>query len=165
MAHAFDWNLIDLPCWTPLSQLGVVVERIQDEFFEIEPGIYVMANSDFGGTVEDPGVGAVLWARSRAAALRIYDQRRAIVDTLHEGSTDRPPVSVMGFGPLTYAVAFDFEKRRGAAPMVAADYRFSDGAFLASRISVVGREYIFASVNPAADEEPVGVRFNLPISK
>jgi len=160
MGDTFDWKTLQHPRWTPLSRFGVAAQPVVRKLYAAGAGIYLMTNSGFGGTAEDPGVAAVLWAQSRAAALLVYD---SVLDAdLTDGGTSAPPpVGVVGFEPLTFSAIVTQGKAAGGRPMATADFRFPDGRFVVSRVITPEREYIFASREPGADERPIAIEFGL----
>lgn len=143
-----------------MSRFTSAPEPVVDYLYAVTPCVYLMVNPDFGGTTADPGVGAVMWARNRKSALRIYE-RRLDNDSEDGVFCDLPPTEVMGFQPVTFGTALRYEKGRGERPMQTADYRFTDGKFVASRLCVTTRDLVFSSINPPDGEEPIGVIFRL----
>ena len=157
------WRVLDAPRWTVLSTLGIPATRLHDELFQLTPGLYAMANAGLGGSWDDPGVAAVLWARSKAIALHLYDNQQLTDDLDADDGCPPPAVEVIGFAPLTFGGILAHEKARGERPMQTANYRFADSRFVCGSIETPGREYMFATANPLDQDQPMGIRFDLPI--
>ncbi|MDR7275143.1 hypothetical protein [Catenuloplanes atrovinosus] len=163
MSEQFDWQLTSLPRWTPASRFGTHHRMTADRrgrLLRVREDVYLMANKAMGAGADDPGVGAVLWARSADAAMLIVTS--AIPDSESPDSACRPPAAFLGFSPVTYERAESYERAHGF-PLLQerVEYRFTDGRFLFFALSRVGREYIFASVEPQPEDEPIGIRFEL----
>jgi hypothetical protein len=159
----FDWSWLDLERWTPLSHLGAGVVHIVGGLHAAGPCTYVLTNTAFG-SIDDPGIGGFLWARSRVVAMLIYE-RQARETTTESGSLcPPPPQTVLGFAPLTFGAVITHARARGDSPQVSATYAFPDGIFVSSEVRTADREFIFASENPDVDEDAIAVRFDLPVA-
>lgn len=152
----FDWSVLQRTAWTPVSRLGLSGERVSDGLLRTStPGVFLLTRARDGQSPDDPGLGAVLWARSEAVALAYYDMLE-----LPDDLGDAPPPPV-GFEPLTWGAALDHERRGRERPQHSATYRFTDGRFVHSVLRGTGREYVSPAVEPADDDPVVAVSFKL----
>jgi hypothetical protein len=154
----FDWSRVHLARGTRLSVFDPHAEQLSRGLFRVAAGVYALANPVLGGTVDDPGVGAVLWAMSEPIATLVYDR---VMPDEYRSEFGPPPEDVVGFSPLNFGAVLTYERDRGNLPQLSATYRFPDGAFASSEVRSSQREYIFRSANPSADEPPIAIRFNL----
>lgn len=157
----FNWSVLALGQWTPMSTAGIAMTHVTGGLHACGDGVYAMTGP-FGGTSEaDPGIGGFLWASTRAIAIRYYDNDPDAAGDDDAEATVPPPRDIVGFEPLTYAGALGHAQRIGELAQVSASYRFPDGAFVFSEIAIGRRYLIFASPNPAGDEAPIALRFDL----
>ncbi len=124
------------------------------------PGVYLLTAVLDGLTEEDPGLGAVLWARSEAVARAYYDNLE-----MPDELGDAPPPPIVGFQPLTWGAALVDARTGPDRPQQSAAYRFTDGKFVHSTLRATGREYVATEIEPADDDPVVAISFDLAPEK
>jgi len=157
----FDWRLLHAPEWTPLSRLRLSVTHVVGGLYAASSGMYVMTNQFFGGTEDDPGVGAFLWARTLHVARLIYEGED-FDDAAEAGWSQPPPVDVLGFEPLNYGGVLRHAEACGIDPSAMASYNVDDGRFQFTTVdTAVDRAYYFRSRNTPGAEAAMALRFTL----
>ena len=126
--------------------------------FELAPGWSLQASSVFGSEA-DPGLAGFLWARRPEVVTLIMEGGTAAQLTGEGPEFPEPGTDIVGFAPLTFAAALQYEKAAGRRPRRSAAYAVPEGAFRYSKIIVSGRDYVFADANPEPGDEIIGILF------
>ena len=160
MTSEFDWRLVHIPAWTPLSRIGIPVTHVVDGLYKLTDCIYALTNTIYN-PVADPGIGAFLWARSAAASLLIY-HRTPFDDNTEGPHCPPPPPEILGHPSTTYGSVIAHSKAIGIQPQVNASYNMHDGAFLITEVlTTPDRSYIYRSLNTPDNEPAMAIMFNL----
>ncbi|WP_194909671.1 hypothetical protein [Catenulispora rubra] len=162
-------KLITLPAWTPRAEFSpsrLLSDGRLVSIFSCDNGLYLMTNRNFGDN--DP-VWAVGWAESDHWALRVWGS------PTYAGDLKSPPaqwalpslVEVGRPGDLSYASVVAYEKGhpegKGAAGLVTAKFRFTDGEILHSDVNgYAGVTYCYEAAKPKAADLPTAIEFRLP---
>lgn len=150
-----------MPRFTPLSEVDDSAQHVSGRLYRFAPGWYTMTNAAFGGTEDDPGIAAVMWARSTGVAERVIDPSPGptiehagdmVVDTADLG---------LGVAPVTVAVVLEEARRVGRSARTSRAVRLATGDFLNNTISVGSVEYVFLDPDPGDDTFVDAVLFNL----
>lgn len=164
---SFDWSNLGLPEGTPLHDCCAEPVHTVRRLFRCAEAVYAVTNVlVFGGTEENPGVGGFLWAESEPTAVRVYenlavDRRPSRAAAEPFPPAPFPPADVLGLADLTYRTIGDREAAHGEVD-VRVGSTIPDGAFTTTRLSCAGRTYYFAEIEPADDDRPIAIRFDLP---
>lgn len=159
----FDWAVLGRPEGIPLSELGGEPAHLVRGLYRCADAVYAVTNLlVYGGTDDDPGVGGVLWAATEPVAVRAYENAAAGSRPLPlAGATPLPPVSVLGTEQVGFRAVVALESARGGGE-VRTGRTIPDGHFTTTRVAGDGRTWYFGSEEPAEDEQPIAIRFDLP---
>lgn len=151
-------------CWSPRSEFPPST-AVSSDIFRCGDDIYLLTNPDVGA--DDP-VWAVGWADSEYWARRSWE-------VPFNGDLTSPPFqhvarpSLVFLGrpkDLGFKSVCEYERRQQGAKrmtLIVASHRMTDGGFLYTKVQgSQGVTYMYPSVSPKAEEEPVAIEISLP---
>ena len=154
-------NWFAKPRFTPLSEVDDSAEHVSGRLYRFAPGWYAMTNAAFGGTEDDPGIAAVMWARTTGVAEHVIDSLSGPA-VEHSGDMVADTADLgLGVAPVTVAVVVEEAHRVGRPARTSREVRFPTGEFINNKISVGSVEYVLLDPDPGDDTVVDAVLFNL----
>jgi adenylate kinase family enzyme len=158
----FDWALLERPEGTLLRDVAPEPERVVRGLFRCTGSVYAVTNAlVFGGTDENPGLGGFLWAASDRAAIRVYENTAAGSRPTPPAEAELPPAEVLGLDDVSWLGVVGHGLEEGDVHVKRA-WTIPDGQFTSTRVTTGGRIWYFGAEEPADDELPIAIRFDLP---
>jgi hypothetical protein len=162
MQFVDEWDkLLAVPAWTPIEQIGFAFSAVRDVLFQLSDNAFVLApprDAELRPS-EVPRVTIAMWAGDIGIARRVVLRE---VEADSGTAPPSPPPELIAVRP-TYTSIWNMCKNTGNnGPQVVAKYRIAtDGRHTHTSIRNGGYEFMFRSVNPAADEPVIAVQVRL----
>ncbi len=155
-----QWSqLINIPRWTQVSELGFGVYPVRDTLFQVRVNCYLIAvphNQQLQTFAGANFVTGLLWAESEGAALRAALKE---IEVDHRIVGVAPPRELLlAEHCLTYGEVINFLKSTNEESYTeVAAYRVGDGAFVHREIHAPKLHFYFRHLNEERDENPYAI--------